>query len=374
MSSYAIIQNGFVIDPEKSGIEQKEIGIIDGKLADSKDVLAQGTNIEYIDAEGAYIAPGFIDLHVHVFKDATTLGIAADLVGIKQGVTTIVDAGSSGCANYQLLKETVIEQSETEVLAFLNIAKEGLGAGLSELADSKNLMSIEEAQEIFANEPQLVGLKARMSGSVVKEQGIAPLEHARQLAGVLQKPIMVHIGNPPPYLNEVFPLLEQGDVVTHAFHGKKNGILNEEGYLIDSAAEALQRGVLFDVGHGTSSFSYQTLRKFKENYTEPFSISTDIYLNNYDNPVGSLMLTMTKLIELGFTLEEVVRAVTIRAAQAIGLTEHGTLRHGTRADLTLFTLQDKLTNLVDSEGVVLVANRVLQPKMTVRNGRVVFRQ
>ncbi|WP_193768832.1 amidohydrolase/deacetylase family metallohydrolase [Metasolibacillus meyeri] len=374
MSNYTIIQNGFVIDPEKKGIEQREIGIIEGKLADSKDVLEQGTAINYIDAEGAYIAPGFIDLHVHVFKGATTLGIEADLVGIQQGVTTIVDAGSSGCANYQLLKETVIQQSDTEVLAFLNIAKDGLGAGLSELADPTNLMSVEEATEIFVREPQIVGLKARMSGSVVKEQGIAPLKHARFVAGALHKPIMVHIGNPPPYLNEVFPLLGKGDIVTHAFHGKKHGILNEQGYLLAEATEALQRGVLFDVGHGTSSFSYQTLQKFKENYTEPFSISTDIYLNNYDHPVGSLMLTMSKLLELGFTLEEVVRAVTIRAAKAIGLTEQGTLQNGTRADLTIFTLQDERTNLVDSEGVVLTANHVLQPKITVRNGRVVFRQ
>ncbi|WP_042471510.1 amidohydrolase/deacetylase family metallohydrolase [Bacillus ndiopicus] len=374
MGNYAIIQNGFVIDPEQNSIEQRDIGIIDGKLADSKSVLEQGTNIDFIDAEGAYIAPGFIDLHVHVFKDATTLGIEADLVGIKQGVTTIVDAGSAGYANYQLLKDTVIERSVTEVLAFLNIAKEGLGAGLSELADPTNLMTTEEAKEIFASEPQIVGLKARMSGSVVKEQGIAPLQHARLVADTLHKPIMVHIGNPPPYLDEVFPLLIKGDIVTHAFHGKKHGILNEQGHLIDEAEKALQRGVLLDVGHGTSSFSYQTLRKFKENYRQPFSISTDIYLNNYDNPVGSLMLTMSKLLELGFTLEEVVRAVTIQAAQAIGLTEQGTLQNGTRADLTIFTLHEHPTDLVDSEGAVLIANRVLQPKITVRNGRVVFRQ
>ncbi|WP_264986663.1 amidohydrolase/deacetylase family metallohydrolase [Lysinibacillus piscis] len=374
MSYYTILQNGLVIDPEKGGIERRDIGIIDGQLADVKDVLAQGINIHYINVDGAYIAPGFIDLHVHVFKDATTLGIEADLVGIEQGVTTIVDAGSAGYDNYQLLKDTVIQQSQTEVLAFLNIARQGLGAGLSELADPTQLMTLEEAKEIFAHEPQIVGLKARMSGSVVKEQGIAPLKHTRLVADALHKPIMVHIGNPPPYLNEIFPLLTKGDIITHAFHGKKHGILNEQGYLIEEAIKALQRGVLFDVGHGTSSFSYETLRKFKTSYTQPFSISTDIYINNYDNPVGSLMLTMSKLLALGFTLEEVVRAVTIQAAEAIGLTEQGTLKIGTRADITIFTFHDKPTNLVDSEGVVLTTNRVLQPQMTIRNGKVVFRQ
>lgn len=371
MSDYAIVENGLVIDPEKGRIEKQDIGIIDGKLAAIEEVLAKGENIQRIDAYGCYVAPGFIDLHVHVFKDVTYLGIEADRVGVEQGVTTIVDAGSAGYSNYGVFKENVVSKSKTEVLSFLNISHVGLSTGKSELADPSNLMTVEEAADIFAREPNLVGFKARMSSSVVKEQGIAPLKHARMLANAIDVPIMVHIGNPPPYLQEVFPLLRKGDIVTHAFHGKKHGILNEDRTLIPEAEDALARGVLFDVGHGTSSFSFDTIRKFKERYSTPFSISTDIYLGNYQKPVGSLMLTMSKFMQLGFSLEEVVQAVTIRAAQRIGLTEQGTLKFGTRADLTIFRIVEEPTTLTDSEGVSILADRVLQPKMTIKDGRVV---
>lgn len=372
MTIYTIIENGLVIDPEKEGIVKRNIGMIDGKLAAIEEVLAKGESIQHIDAEGCYVAPGFIDIHVHVFKDVTSLGIEADLVGIEQGVTTIVDAGSSGYNNYGVFKETVVNRSKTEVLSFLNISRKGLGSGLSELANPADLMTPEEAKEIFEREPNLVGLKARMSGSVVKEQGIAPLKHARQLANSIDVPIMIHIGNPPPYLNEVFPLLLNGDIVTHAFHGKKHGILKEDQTLIPEVLEALERGVLFDVGHGTSSFSYGTIKKFKGKYSIPFSISTDIYLGNYHHPVGNLMLTMSKFLQLGFSLEDVVKSVTIRAAQALGLTEQGTLKQGSRADLTVFRVVEKPTDLIDSEGVILSADKILQPQITIKDGRVVY--
>lgn len=371
MSNY-IIENGRVINPEKDGIERKDIGILNGKLASVQEVLEKSDKIERIDAAGTYVAPGFIDLHVHVFKDVTSLGIEADLVGVHQGVTTIVDAGSSGYDNYEVFKETVVNKSKTEVLSFLSISRKGLGAGLSELENPADLMTLGEAAEIFEREPKIVGLKARMSGSVVKEQGIAPLKHAKMLADSLNVPIMIHIGNPPPYLHEIFPLLKKGDIVTHAFHGKKHGILREDNSLIPEVLEALDRGVLFDVGHGTSSFSYETIKRYKKNYSFPFSISTDIYLNNYQDPVGSLMMTMSKLLELDFSLEDVVKSVTIRAAQAIGQTELGTLRNGTRADLTIFTLNEEPTDLIDSEGIVMTGRTLLDPKMTIRDGKVVF--
>lgn len=372
MNESNIIKNGFVIDPEKSTIEKKEIGMINGKLVDPQEVREKAKNIQYINAEGCYVSPGFIDMHVHVFKDYTELGIDADLVGVEQGVTTIVDAGSAGYDDYQLFKDNVIDKSKTEILSFINVSRKGLCVGLAELANLGDLMTLEEASEIVDNEPSIVGIKARMSGSVVKDSGIKPLEHARILANKINKPIMVHIGNPPPNLTEIFPLLNKGDIVTHAFHGKKHGILDENNEMILEVRNALKRGVLFDVGHGTSSFSYNTIRRFKEKYDYSFTISTDIYLKNYDDPVGSLMKTMTKLLELGFSLEEVVQAVTINAAKALKSNEIGTLNLGTRADITIFKISDQYTKLIDSEGETLVGKRNLDPYMTFRNGKVVY--
>ena len=365
-----IIQNGFVIDPEKSMIEVKEIGIQNGRLVSPQKI--NPTKVKYIDAKGCYVSPGFIDMHVHIFTEKTELGIDADLVGIEQGVTTVVDAGSAGYNDYATFKKNVVERSQTEVLSFLNISRKGLTSGLSELADAEDLMSLEEAVEIFKKEPNIVGLKARMSGSVVQSRGIKPLEHARMLANHLEVPIMVHIGNPPPNLQEIFPLLCRGDIVTHAFHGKEHGILDREGVLIPEALDALQRGVLFDIGHGTASFSYQTLLKFREKYDNPFTTSTDIYIKNYQNPVCSLMNTMTKLLELGVPFIEVVKTVTIRAAKALELSGKGSLQLGTDADITIFKEIEEQATLLDSEGVALEVKQVLKPYMVLRKGKVVY--
>ena len=365
-----IIQNGYVIDPEQNTIEMKEIAIQNGILVSPQKVNA--TKVKYIDAKGCYVSPGFIDMHVHIFTGKTELGIDADLIGIEQGVTTVVDAGSAGYNDYATFKKDVVEQSQTEVLSFLNISRKGLTSGLSELADAEDLMSLKEAIEIFKKEPSIVGLKARMSGSVVQSRGIKPLEHARMLADHLKVPIMVHIGNPPPNLQEIFPLLRKGDIVTHAFHGKKHGVLNHEGILISEVLAALKRGVLFDIGHGTASFSYQTLLKFREKYDNPFTTSTDIYIKNYQNPVCSLMNTMTKLLELGVPFIEVVKTVTIGAAKALELSEKGSLQLGTDADITIFKEIEEQATLLDSEGAALEVKKILKPYMVLRQGKVVY--
>lgn len=372
MKNRVILKNGYAVDPETLTIEKRDIAILDGKF-EKLEVLLQFEDIEVIDIKGSYVAPGFIDLHVHVFKDYTELGIDPDLIGIQQGVTTIVDAGSAGAQNYSTFKETVIDHSKTEILSFLNISRKGLCHGLSELSNLEDLMTIEEAKEM-KNNPSIVGLKARMSGSVVKESGIKPLEHAREVADQLDFPIMVHIGNPPPNLTEIFPLLKKGDIVTHAFHGKKHGILNDSGEMIHEAFEALERGVCFDVGHGTSSFSYETLKKFKSKYDYPFTVSTDIYLKNYKKPVGSLMQTMSKLLELGYPLEVLVKKVTKDAANTIRLSDQGTFKVGTRADVTVFEIIDGNETLIDSEGKKLHCKKLLKPNLTIREGKVVFKK
>jgi len=370
MKPMIVIRNGKVIDPLKSQIEIRDIAIKDGIFVSTDEM--KGEDVRVIDVGGSYVSPGFMDMHVHVFKDYTELGIDPDVIGIKQGVTTIADAGSTGCEDFPRFKETVIDKSQTEILTFLNISVKGLCHGLSELADLNNLMTLDQFNEIRSTEPSIIGLKARMSSSVVKQSGIKPLIYARGLADVTNVPIMTHIGNPPPNLEEIFPLLRAGDIVTHAFHGKKHGILDGSGTLIPDALAGLERGVLFDVGHGTDSFSFKTLMKYKERYDYPFTISTDIYLKNYGSPVGGLMMTMSKLLHLGYSLEEVVKSVTVRVKEILNLKEQGTFELGTRADVTIFKLLERKTEIKDSMGDVQICDRVLHPHMTLRDGKVVF--
>lgn len=365
-----LIRNGRVLNPDDTTREVDEIAIRDGHFVDIDEIDRAMATV--IDVGESYVAPGFIDMHVHVYEEGAVIGIDADRVGVQQGVTTIVDAGSTGSDDLARFRKTIIEKHDTEVLAFLNISRKGLCEGLSELADPADLMSVEEAQAAFLAEPNLVGLKARMSGSVVRDQDIKPLQHARLVADALDVPIMIHIGNPPPYLPDIFPLLRKGDIVTHAFHGKQHGILDSDGEMIVEAKEALARGVLFDIGHGSASFSYETLRQFKGKYDTAFTTSTDIYERNIETPVGSLMTTMTKLLQLDYSLEEVVATVTSRARKALGLYEQGTFKMGTVADVTVFDVVNRKISLVDSNGEVRETTQVIVPKMTIKSGRVVW--
>lgn len=366
-----LIRNGRLVDPDDVARASGDIAIRDGRFVAVSEISQETAQV--IDVAGSYVAPGFIDMHVHVYEDGAVIGIDADRVGVQQGVTTIVDAGSTGSDGLARFRETIIDTHDTEVLAFLNISRKGLCEGLSELADPADLMSVDEGRAAFAAESNLVGLKARMSGSVVREQDVKPLVHARMVADALDVPIMIHIGNPPPYLPDILPLLKKGDIVTHAFHGKKHGILDSSGEMIPEARDALTRGVLFDIGHGSASFSYETLQKFKGKYDEAFTTSTDIYERNIETPVGSLMTTMTKLLQLGYSLDEVVASVTSRARAALGLHEQGTFAVGTVADVTVFDVIDRKMALVDSNGEVRETAKVIEPKMTIKSGRVVWK-
>ncbi|WP_042221906.1 amidohydrolase/deacetylase family metallohydrolase [Oceanobacillus manasiensis] len=365
-----LLVNGIIIDPDNSKRKNGVIGIQKGKFVDPSQI--ETDSAEIVDLKGAFVAPGFIDIHVHVFENSTFLGVKADDVGISQGVTTIVDAGSSGVDYYNTFKEDVIYKSETEVLAFLNISRKGLVEGTHELHNPEDLMSIYEAKQAFSRNPSLVGIKVRLSRSVVGNQGVLPLLHARKVADQINVPLMVHIGNPPPYLPEVFPILKKGDIVTHAFHGKPHGIL-EENELIPEAKDALDRGVLFDIGHGSASFSYSILEQFKKRYPYTFTTSTDIHSQNINDSVGSLMVTMTKLLQLGYTLQDIVKSVTILPKRALQLKDQGSFAIGTTADVSIFRIIQQESDLKDAEGKTKKTSKLMKPEITIRNGIIVWK-
>ncbi|NTU22114.1 amidohydrolase/deacetylase family metallohydrolase [Brevibacillus sp. HB1.2] len=372
-----LIRNGRVIDPSQNVNGHYDLAIREGRIVGlyekGKTTDDQGMNLESketIDAEGYVVTPGLIDLHAHVFPTKTSLGVVADRVGVEQGVTTVVDAGSVGLWSFDAFLEEAVYPSVTRVLAFLNISGDGLCTGGGELADMSRLTP-REAAALIREQPILRGIKARMSGSVVKQNGIHPLLVAKEAAREAGVPMMVHIGNAPPKLTEILPLLDRGDVVTHAFHGKKGGMFDERGELIPEAQDALERGVLLDIGHGEASFSFQTLRHAQAQGIMPHVISTDVHQRNIDGPVHSLTHTLTKFLAMGYSLDDVIAASTLGPARILGLeNEIGTLKIGACADVSILQIKKEPTILTDSEQETLETKERVVAYQAITSGKV----
>ncbi|EOV9546918.1 amidohydrolase/deacetylase family metallohydrolase [Cronobacter sakazakii] len=344
-----------------------DIAIKDGKIAALGSVTGEARATRDLNGEH-YVSPGWIDLHVHCYPKSPIYHDEPDAVGVSTGVTTVVDAGSTGANDiddfYALTRGVA-----TEVLALLNVSKVGLIAQ-NELADMANIDAA-AAREAIARHPDfIVGLKARMSSSVVGENGIAPLERAKAIQqenGHL--PLMVHIGNGPPPLDEIAARLSQGDIITHCFNGKPNRILTPKGQLRTSISDALERGVRLDVGHGSASFSFAVARQAIALGILPHTISSDIYCRNRINgPVRSLAHVMSKFLAIGLSLPQVIDCVTLHAAQALRLAHKGRLTPGADADLTIFDLRRQPALFTDADEQTLHGDYLLVPLAAVRAG------
>ncbi|ELQ6141254.1 amidohydrolase/deacetylase family metallohydrolase [Cronobacter sakazakii] len=344
-----------------------DIAIKDGKIAALGSVTGEARATRDLNGE-YYVSPGWIDLHVHCYPKSPIYHDEPDAVGVSTGVTTVVDAGSTGANDiddfYALTRGVA-----TEVLALLNVSKVGLIAQ-NELADMANIDAA-AAREAIARHPDfIVGLKARMSSSVVGENGIAPLERAKAIQqenGHL--PLMVHIGNGPPPLDEIAARLSQGDIITHCFNGKPNRILTPKGQLRTSISDALERGVRLDVGHGSASFSFEVARQAITRGILPHTISSDIYCRNRINgPVRSLAHVMSKFLAIGLSLPQVIDCVTLHAAQALRLAHKGRLTPGADADLTIFDLRRQPVLFTDADEETLHGDYLLVPLAAVRAG------
>ena len=345
-----------------------DIAIQDGKIAALGEISAPSHKTIELDGN-YYVSAGWIDSHVHCYPNSPIYHDQPDSVGIATGVTTVIDAGSTGADDvddfYQLTR-----QAATDVYALLNISRVGLIAQ-NELANMANIDADAVKQAVQRHSDFIVGLKARMSSSVVGENGITPLERAKaiqQQNGEL--PLMVHIGNNPPNLDEIAELLSSGDIITHCYNGKPNRILTPEGELRGSIVRALKRGVRLDVGHGTASFSFEVARRAIAMGILPDTISSDIYCRNrIDGPVRSLALVMSKFLAIGMSLPQVIACVTSQAADGLRLSRKGRLDVGYDADLTLFTLASTPTLLVDAEKESLQADKILLPLAAIRAGK-----
>lgn len=370
-----LIKGGKVFNSETSSFENKDIfsdeNILQiappGKLSDKEKEL------NVIDARDCYIAPGFIDMHCHVFNHPLFRGqrLNADRIGVEQGVACLVDTGSAGPDTIDAFETFVINTQKTAVFALVNIGSPGLPGIKGGHSSSPELVSLSGAVRAVERHPDWIkGIKVLASASHSGMLGIEAVKIGRKAAQLTNTPLMVHLGNAPPVIEEVLDLLRPGDIVTHAYHGKIGGVLGYGGKIIPEFKAAVERGVIVDIAHGRSSFSFSTCEKAIDQGMPVHTISSDLHMGNINRYVISLARTMSKFRALGLSLESVTDAVTRAPAQALGLhtAGFGAIKEGGPTHLTLFRELDKEVEVEDAEGEKRMLHRWIEPHLVMIHG------
>jgi dihydroorotase len=345
-----------------------------------QDLSSHGVRGEVIDASGLLVTPGWVDLHTHVYWGVAPLGVEADPHCLRRGVTTAVDAGSAGASTFPGFKRYVIDVSLTRVVAMLNLSALGMaqdsGFGDEAVGELEDIRwaNVDRALEVARAYADVVtGVKIRMSRDLVgadAEHSREVLRRARRVADGIGKPVMVHPGGSAISLEEILSHLVKGDIVTHVYHGRDEGVLDESGSIRPAVRAAVDRGVNFDVGHGRGSFTWQVARRAMDQGLLPGTISSDIHVWNIAGPVYDLATTASKLLHLGLPLPDVVRRVTATPAACIGMDGVlGSLAPGALADLTLFRLAEGEWRLEDAVGEIELGATRFEPVAVVRAGR-----
>ena len=367
-----LIRGARVIDPAQNIDRIADVAVSAGKIDGIGD-YSQAEAARVIDASGSVVSPGWIDMHVHVFAGASASGVHADReAGVNTGVTTVVDAGTGGIGTWPMFRESVIECSTTRVLGYMNVSMFPTYGPKHGDWDNFSQGKTIQMTEREAAAGHCVGVKVLASQTHCGNLGIIPVELARQAARLSGTGLMVHIGNAPPVIEDVLDLLDQGDVVTHCWHGKYGGLFGRDGKPLPETLAAVERGVKFDIGHGSASFSFDSARLAIDAGLPLHAISTDIHGRNVRGPVFDQGTTMAKFLHLGFDLAEVVRLSTHSPAQLINR-EHeiGSLQEGREADITVFRVVEGEFDLTDSERKTERATRQFSVDYTVRAGVVV---
>lgn len=342
--------------------------IVPAQLCKARDgaLSLEMTEKDRPDEQALYLGAPWIDAHCHVFEAVTSFGLSPDSIGLQTGVHLLVDAGSAGAETIEAFLRYVKPAARTKLRAFLNISRIGL-VTMREYFDAR-LLDVDAAVKTIEKYPDfLCGIKVRSSGQIVESQGLLPLRRAAEAAEKARRPILMHIGETPPTPEENLPLLRRGDIVTHCFHGKDRPLWHPDGRPIEAMKNALNRGVLLDVGHGAASFDATVAEAVIRRGGRQFSISTDLHGRSLKKPVCSLAHTMSKFLALGMPLGEVVRAVTEIPARYLRL--EGWC-DAPQQNATLFRLRPAARgeSFVDAAGHELPVRRAIEPVALLLNG------
>lgn len=375
-----LIRGGRVLDP-RNGIDAvMDVAVAGGKIARVAAGISPASARTVADATGLLVVPGLIDIHAHVFfgteKDAylsnSDTAVPADSHSFRSGQTTMVDAGGAGWRNFLQFKEQVIDRSRTRVLSFLNIVGAGMKGGPVEqsLADMDAKLT---AMRIRQHPGIIVGIKvAHYTGPEWD-----PVTRAVDAGREANVPVMVDFGGhtpPLPLEDLLLRHLRPGDILTHMYAhvSGRIPIVDEAGKVRPFVWDARKRGVIFDAGHGGGSFLFRQAVPAMAQGFSPDVISTDLHTGSMNGGMKDILNTMSKFLNMGMRVEEVIAANTSRAADVIRRPDLGHLAVGSEADIAVLAVRQGTFGFVDTGGGRLAGDRKLECELTVRAGQVVW--
>lgn len=374
-----LIKNGHVIDAKNGLDKMMDVAIKDGKIVKVETGIPVNGAMTVIDAKGLYVTPGLIDIHTHNFYGTQpdsylSDGFSAlppDGFTFEHGVTTVVDAGGAGWRNFRLFKEQVIDRSKTRVLAFLNIVGSGMKGGAIEqnIADMDGRLTAIVAKRY----PDLVvGVKlAHFMG-----HDWTPTERAVEAGTLADIPVMIDFGAAEPELSLETLFMEKlrpGDIFTHMYgQTGGRGHVVKDGKVNDFVFKAQKRGIIFDVGHGGGSFVFEQAITSMQQGFKPNTISTDLHTGSMNGGMKDVVNVMSKFLNMGMSVEDVVERTTWTSAKAIKRTDLGHLGVGAVADVAILNLRKGDFGFIDVARKKMKGNQKLECELTVREGKVVY--
>jgi dihydroorotase len=368
-----LLKGGHVIDPRNKISGRRDVAIKDGRIAAVEAEIPAAKAAKTVNVTGLYVTPGLVDLHVHVFAGTGTAytgpsSVRPDDHSFRSGVTTMVDAGSSGWRNFEDFKKLIIDQARTRVLAMLNIVGAGM-AGVPE-QDLRDMDPGKAAEMAAKHKNLIVGFKtAHYTGPEW-----TPVESAVKAGEIAGVPVMVDFGQfrpERPFEDLVTKKLRPGDMYTHMFLSMVP-MLDDTGKLRPFLSEARRRGVLFDVGHGGGSFLFrQAVPAIKQGFL-PDSISTDLHIGSMNGAMATMLTTLSKFLNIGMTLEDVILRATWNPARQIKREDLGHLSVGAVADVAVLRLVKGTYGFFDVNGARMQGTQKLEGELTTSNGKVVW--
>ena len=375
-----LIANGHLVDP-KNGIDGvMDVAVTGAKVAVIAPNIARERARTVVDATGLYVTPGLIDIHAHVFwghdeESQYSDGYSAvqpDSHSFRACQTTLVDAGGAGWRSFPRFKEQVIDRSKTRVLAFLNIVGAGMRGGPVEqsLDDMDAKLAAMRAKE---HKGLIVGIKVAHYAGPEWDPVVRAVDAGRE-SGV---PVMVDFGGTTPPLSLEDLLLKHlrpGDILTHTYAhvDGRIPIVDEQGKLRPYVLDARKRGIVFDAGHGGGSFRFDQAVPATKLGFFPDVISTDLHIGSMNSGMKDIVNTMSKFLNLGMPLRDVLRSNTSKAAEVINRPDLGHLSVGAEADIAIVRLVKGTFGFIDVAGGKITGDQKLECELTVKGGQVVW--